>query len=78
MNLGRDDYPEIRDAVRDLCAKFDSAYWQGIDEKRAYPEVPPRVEYRLTRFGERFTALMDGVEALQRELDGPRRRPNPS
>ena len=46
----------------------------GILEKRAYPEVPPRVEYRLTRFGERFTALMDGVEALQRELDGLRRR----
>jgi DNA-binding HxlR family transcriptional regulator len=46
----------------------------GILKKRAYPEVPPRVEYRLTRFGERFTALMDGVEALQRELDGLRRR----
>ena len=39
MNLGRDNYPEIRDAVRDLCGKFDSAYWQGIDEKRAYPEA---------------------------------------
>jgi len=46
----------------------------GILEKRAYPEVPPRVEYRLTRFGERFTTLMDGVEMLQRELDGLRRR----
>src|SRR5688572_17784603 len=39
MNLGRDNHPEIRDAVRDLCAKFDSAYWQDIDEKRAYPEA---------------------------------------
>jgi DNA-binding HxlR family transcriptional regulator len=46
----------------------------GILEKRAYPEIPPRVEYRLTRFGERFSVLMEGVDALQRELDGLRRR----
>jgi acyl-CoA dehydrogenase len=38
MNLGRDNYPEIRDAVRQLCSEFDSAYWQKIDEQRAYPE----------------------------------------
>jgi acyl-CoA dehydrogenase len=38
MNLGRDNYPELRDAVRQLCSEFDSAYWQTIDEKRAYPE----------------------------------------
>jgi len=46
----------------------------GILEKRSFPEVPPRVEYRLTRFGERFAALMDGVEDLQRELATARRR----
>ncbi len=46
----------------------------GILAKRSYPEVPPRVEYRLTRFGERFSSLMDGVEALQRELDVVKRR----
>jgi DNA-binding HxlR family transcriptional regulator len=45
----------------------------GILEKRAYAEVPPRVEYRLTRFGERFASLMDGVERLQGELDSERR-----
>jgi acyl-CoA dehydrogenase len=39
MNLGRDNHPELRDAVRALCAKFDPAYWQGVDEKRAYPEA---------------------------------------
>ncbi len=39
MNLARDNYPELRDAVRALCAKFDSAYWQQVDEKRAYPEA---------------------------------------
>lgn len=44
----------------------------GILEKCAYPEVPPRVEYRLTRFGERFSGLMDGVEALEREVSRQR------
>ncbi len=38
MNLGRDNHPELRDAVRQLCDQFDSAYWQKIDEQRAYPE----------------------------------------
>jgi acyl-CoA dehydrogenase len=38
MNLGRDNFPELRDAVRQLCNQFDSAYWQGIDEQRGYPE----------------------------------------
>lgn len=31
-------YPEIREAVRDLCAGFDSAYWQRIEEQNAFPE----------------------------------------
>jgi len=38
VNLARDNFPELRDAVRSLCTKFDSAYWQEVDEKRAYPE----------------------------------------
>ncbi|HZQ72608.1 MAG TPA: acyl-CoA dehydrogenase family protein, partial [Burkholderiales bacterium] len=38
MNLGRDNYPELREAVAALCSEFDSAYWQQVDEKRAYPE----------------------------------------
>ncbi len=39
MNLGRDNHPELRDAVRGLCSQFDSAYWQKIDERRAYPDA---------------------------------------
>jgi acyl-CoA dehydrogenase len=39
MNLGRDNHLDLRDAVRQLCAQFDSAYWQDLDEKRAYPEA---------------------------------------
>jgi len=42
----------------------------GILEKQAYPELPPRVEYRFTPFGDRFLGVLDGIESLQRELDG--------
>ncbi|WP_423199213.1 MULTISPECIES: acyl-CoA dehydrogenase family protein [unclassified Cupriavidus] len=31
-------YPEIREAVRDLCSGFDSAYWQRVEEQNAFPE----------------------------------------
>lgn len=41
----------------------------GILEKQAYPELPPRVEYRLTAFGAKFCGLLDGIDTLQRELD---------
>ncbi len=34
-----DEHQEIRDAVRQLCAGFDSHYWQGVDEQRGYPEA---------------------------------------
>ena len=34
-----DRHQELREAVRALCARFDSAYWQRIDAVRAYPET---------------------------------------
>lgn len=39
----------------------------GILEKTSYPEVPPRVEYRLTEFGRRFSGILDQIAALDRE-----------
>jgi acyl-CoA dehydrogenase len=32
-------YADLREGVRALCAQFDSAYWQKVDEARAYPEA---------------------------------------
>src|SRR5258708_37432546 len=29
--------PEIRDAIRQLCLKFDGAYWRQLDRERGYP-----------------------------------------
>jgi len=41
----------------------------GILDKTVYPESPPRVEYRLTEFGQRFSALLDEIEVLEKSLD---------
>lgn len=41
----------------------------GILEKRTYAEIPPRVEYRLTPFGNRFGSILDQIEALEKEPD---------
>jgi acyl-CoA dehydrogenase len=32
------EFEEYRRAVRDLCGRFGSPYWQAIDEKAGYPE----------------------------------------
>ena len=39
MNLGQETHTDLRDAVRALCNQYDSAYWQKVDEERAYPEA---------------------------------------
>jgi acyl-CoA dehydrogenase len=36
MDLG-EDYPEIREGVRRICADFPGAYWRDLDEREAYP-----------------------------------------
>jgi len=32
-----EDYPEIRDSVRRICADFPGAYWRDLDQREAYP-----------------------------------------
>src|SRR5256885_9838353 len=32
------NFPEIRDAIRALCAEFPDEYFRKVDEQRAYPE----------------------------------------
>ncbi|TMB86769.1 MAG: acyl-CoA dehydrogenase family protein, partial [Chloroflexi bacterium] len=31
-------HADIRQAVRDVCREFDSAYWQKVEESSGYPE----------------------------------------
>ena len=33
------DHAELRAAVRGACAPFDSAYWQGVERGRTYPDA---------------------------------------
>ncbi len=32
-----EDFPDIRDAVRRICAKFPGAYWRDLEAREAYP-----------------------------------------
>ena len=41
----------------------------GILEKQVFQELPPRVEYRVTPFGERFMGILEQLESLQQELE---------
>jgi len=34
---GAESFPEIRDAVRKLCAQFPGEYWRALDRERTYP-----------------------------------------
>ncbi len=36
VQLG-EDYPEIRESVRRICADYPGAYWRDLDEREAYP-----------------------------------------
>jgi acyl-CoA dehydrogenase len=36
VQLG-EDYPEIRESVRRICADFPGEYWRDLDEREAYP-----------------------------------------
>ncbi|SIS54781.1 acyl-CoA dehydrogenase family protein [Paracoccus saliphilus] len=38
QNIGSDQFQDIRDAVRALCAEFPDEYHRKIDEQRGYPE----------------------------------------
>ena len=37
QDLAQETFPEIREAVRRLCARFPGAYWRELDRERAYP-----------------------------------------
>src|SRR5262252_2095326 len=50
----------------------------GIFERVAFPEIPPRVEYRLTDFGKKFMRLLKEVEKLQAELNDAKEKSSDS
>lgn len=53
--------------VLNECLKRNVEF--GILERVAFPEVPPRVEYKVTPFGNKFIRVLDELEKLQGEID---------
>ena len=39
INPRAEQHRELREPVRDLCAQFDSRYWQAVEAEDAYPEA---------------------------------------
>jgi len=38
MSIGN-DYPELRDGLRKLCANLPATYWRDLDKEEAYPDA---------------------------------------
>ncbi|WP_434763407.1 winged helix-turn-helix transcriptional regulator [Vibrio fortis] len=53
--------------VLNECLKRNVEF--GILEKQMFNEIPPRVEYQVTPFGEKFLVILDQLEQLQHEID---------
>jgi DNA-binding HxlR family transcriptional regulator len=52
---------------RTLSLRLRALEAEGIVERRTYPEVPPRVEYRLTAKGSALVPLVDQMRTYGRE-----------
>ncbi|NJL84042.1 MAG: winged helix-turn-helix transcriptional regulator [Chloroflexaceae bacterium] len=50
----------------------------GILQKVSYPEIPPRVEYHLTAFGQEFAEILDRLATRQHPWPGDRPPPTGS
>ncbi|MCF6193522.1 MAG: helix-turn-helix transcriptional regulator [Kangiellaceae bacterium] len=53
--------------VLNSCLKKNLDY--GILRKNIFNETPPRVEYEVTKFGEKFILVLDQLQTLQIQID---------
>ncbi|SFC07319.1 winged helix-turn-helix transcriptional regulator [Pseudoalteromonas denitrificans] len=53
--------------VLNACLKKNIEF--GILQRLAFNEVPPRVEYKVTPFGEKFIHVIAQLETLQAEIN---------
>jgi len=52
--------------VLNECLKKNIEF--GIIERIEYNEIPPRVEYITTEFGQKFISILEQLKALQNEM----------
>jgi DNA-binding HxlR family transcriptional regulator len=52
--------------VLNTCLQKNTKF--GILKRVTFNEVPPRVEYNVTEFGEKFIRILDELEKLQVEI----------
>jgi DNA-binding HxlR family transcriptional regulator len=78
LAAGRSRFCELERSLdgispRTLSLRLRALEAEGIVERRTYPEVPPRVEYRLTTKGEALVPLIEQMRRYGREwlLDAP-------
>lgn len=53
--------------VLNTCLKRNIEF--GILQRNNFNEIPPRVEYQVTEFGQKFIKILDQLEQLQKEVD---------
>lgn len=53
--------------VLNQCLKRNTEF--GILERISYNEVAPRVECKVTEFGEKFMSVLEELEKLQRAIE---------
>ena len=64
----------IERSLHGLTTKVQHHYLQrmvalGVLKRTVFPEIPPRVEYCLTPFGQRLVPILESIDRLQADLD---------
>jgi DNA-binding HxlR family transcriptional regulator len=72
LAAGRSRFCELERSLegispRTLSLRLRALEAEGIVARRTYPEVPPRVEYRLTTKGEALVPLIEQMRSYGRE-----------
>jgi DNA-binding HxlR family transcriptional regulator len=72
LAAGRSRFCELERSLegispRTLSLRLRALEAEGIVARRTYPEVPPRVEYRLTTKGEALVPLIEQMRRYGRE-----------
>jgi DNA-binding HxlR family transcriptional regulator len=75
LSEGRTRFCELERSLagispRTLSLRLRALEEEGIVHRRTFPEVPPRVEYQLTRKGQALMPLIEDMRAYGREWLG--------